>query len=330
MPKFSIIVPVYNVEEYLDECVRSVIKQSFKDWELLLVDDGSVDKSPEMCDEYSNKDNRIKSFHLKNGGASSARNFGLDNASGEYVIFLDSDDFYNDIDGLKKLNENVCQYNSDICIFGCTDFNMKTNESIVSRTNYDLDLIYKFDINSTLHYLLSTKMIPGGPTIFCAKRDVIENNSIRFKNGIMTEDHDYVLAVFYWAKSISAINDPFYSYRHGRDNSVTSSPNIKTILGIEYTVEKWFEFCKTMDNEQIKKDYLNYIAFMYTTGFVFMGRMDKSTRKKSIKTMKKLRYILSYGYWKKTKFTKFAIKIIGINLFSILSAKYFSLTRVQS
>ena len=94
MPKISIIIPVYNAEKYLRNCLDSVLNQSFADWEMLLVDDGSTDASPSICDEYAAKDGRIRVFHKENGGVSSARNLGLDNAKGEYITFIDSDDWW--------------------------------------------------------------------------------------------------------------------------------------------------------------------------------------------------------------------------------------------
>lgn len=100
--KISIIVPVYNAEKTLHKCVDSIINQSYKDWELLLVDDGSIDRSALICDDYVKQDKRIKVFHKQNGGVSSARNVGLDNVKGEWVSFIDSDDWV-EIDYLENL-----------------------------------------------------------------------------------------------------------------------------------------------------------------------------------------------------------------------------------
>ena len=91
-PKISVIVPVYNVEQYLPRCIDSILAQTFTDFEVLLIDDGSTDESGKICDEYAKKDSRIRVFHKKNGGVSSARNTGLDNAHSEWVAFVDSDD----------------------------------------------------------------------------------------------------------------------------------------------------------------------------------------------------------------------------------------------
>lgn len=92
-PKISVIVPVYNTEKYLHRCIDSILAQTFTDFELLLIDDGSKDNSGTICDEYAAKDSRVRVFHKENGGVSSARNLGLDNAKGEWISFVDSDDY---------------------------------------------------------------------------------------------------------------------------------------------------------------------------------------------------------------------------------------------
>src|SRR5690606_27273688 len=109
MPKVSVIIPVYNAEKYLRECIDSVLAQTFDDFELLLINDGSTDGSGKICDEYAQKDARVKVFHKENGGVSSARNLGLDNAKGEWITFIDSDDWIgeNYFYCLTLNNENV-------------------------------------------------------------------------------------------------------------------------------------------------------------------------------------------------------------------------------
>ena len=104
--RFSVILPIYKVEKYLAECVDSILKQSFSDYEIILVDDGSPDTSGAICDEYAKKDARVRVIHKKNGGLSDARNAGFEIACGEYVVFIDSDDYVTDADFLKKISEN--------------------------------------------------------------------------------------------------------------------------------------------------------------------------------------------------------------------------------
>lgn len=135
-PLLSIIVPVYNMEDTLDKCVQSIVSQSFEDWEMLLVDDGSTDKSSGMCDDWAQKDTRIKVIHKENGGLSSARNAGIDIAKGEYVTFVDSDDYIND--GTYESVMSVLMKHADI---GIMEYSMKSIGYERLYLNYE-DKIY--------------------------------------------------------------------------------------------------------------------------------------------------------------------------------------------
>ena len=128
MPKLSVIVPIYNVEQYIHKCVDSILNQNFKDFELILVDDGSPDSCGKICDEYAQKDERVKVIHKVNGGLSDARNFGLEKAKGEYVSFIDSDDWVDEniySESLKYMEEN----DLDIVCFDVTE--VRTNKNLV-------------------------------------------------------------------------------------------------------------------------------------------------------------------------------------------------------
>lgn len=128
MPLFSIIVPVYNVEKYINKCVDSILSQTFEDFELILVDDGSPDNCPAICDNYAEKDSRVKVIHKQNGGASSARNTGLCSEKGKYILFLDSDDYWDGTNSLSKIYKKAVK-NYDVIMFGCTDINISTGKN---------------------------------------------------------------------------------------------------------------------------------------------------------------------------------------------------------
>lgn len=138
IPKISVIVPVCNVEQYLPRCIDSILAQTFKNFELLLVDDGSQDSSGEICDEYAERDNRIKVFHKENGGVSSARNVGLDNAKGEWIIFCDSDDeFY--CNAFKSYNDIIQKNDVDIVCCGYSVY--KKSGSVLNHTCFQFLLL---------------------------------------------------------------------------------------------------------------------------------------------------------------------------------------------
>lgn len=326
--KFSVIVPVYKVEGYLEQCVESVLQQTYTDFELILVDDGSPDRCPEMCDNFSQKDTRIKVIHKKNGGLSSARNAGLDIATGDYVVFLDSDDFWNDENALQEVYDKA-KFGTDIVIFGCTDWDIHTNKKVVSRSSYNQEIMQSNDKNMILHYLLSEKKLPGGSTVFMTRRKIIERNSIAFKEGINSEDYDWVLEVFLNSDSFAAIDNPFYTYRKGRIGSITTVPNMKTINGIIYTVEKWIEKANTIDNDTIKRDVLNYLAYIYTNGVVMLARFKGKDKKMATKRLKVYEDVLKAAYWKKTKAVRFSLAIFGYRITAYMTNKAYRIRRAM-
>ena len=206
MPKVSIIVPVYNVEKYLKRCIQSILSQTFNDLELILINDGSSDKSGKICDKYSKKDNRIKVIHKENGGVSTARNLGLDNARGDYVMFVDSDDWLQK-EAVKKLVDKIENCNADFC---CGSF---LNIGAINSTAH---LITNFDkTNKTdagAFYSFISEMFLG----VCAKlfkRSIIKQNKIRFqKNITYLEDTIYLYRYLQNCDSVCSVSDIVYFY----------------------------------------------------------------------------------------------------------------------
>lgn len=133
MELVSIIVPVYNVEKYLKECIESIINQSFSNLEIILVDDGSTDESGNICDDFLNKDKRIKVFHKTNGGLSDARNYGINNSSGKYITFVDSDDLISPI-FIDVLYNAIKQYDTHLSICGFQRFKDNDNLYITNKS----------------------------------------------------------------------------------------------------------------------------------------------------------------------------------------------------
>ena len=177
-PKISIIVPVYKVEKYLPRCINSILAQTFTDFELLLIDDGSPDKSGEICDEYAQKDSRIRVFHKENGGVSSARNVGLDNAKGEWVCFVDSDDYIENI-WFSFLGKKTIK-SIDLICFGATYHNStKVVYSISPKSHlYTQEKITDFITK------YSNTCIINAPWTKFFKRTIIQNYNLRFEEDL--------------------------------------------------------------------------------------------------------------------------------------------------
>ena len=217
MAKVSIIVPIYNVEKYLHRCVDSIINQSYKDLEIILVDDESPDKCPEMCDEYAQQDSRIKVIHKKNGGLGYARNSGLEIATGEYVAFIDSDD-YVELDMVEKLYNDCCKNNLD-AIFA--DFYVDGNTVLKKSPTYD-----KFYNSPLLVEELRLDMIGTEPEYpSCSKNQysvwrglyslrTIKENKIVFpsEREYISEDIIFNLDFLFHSKKVKTVSEKFYHY----------------------------------------------------------------------------------------------------------------------
>ena len=168
MVKVSVVVPVYNCDKYINKCLESISGQTFKDLEIILVDDGSTDASGELCDAFAKKDDRVKVYHKPNGGVSSARNFGLSKASGEYVMFVDSDDYILS-DGIKKAEEYLLK-SVDLIFFAPTE-NMLKHDSEKYKEMSRFDVIENYSVWQKYFYSPWSKFF---------KKSIIAEHSLNF------------------------------------------------------------------------------------------------------------------------------------------------------
>lgn len=218
MPLISIIIPVYNVEAYIKKSLESVLQQSHSDFEIIIIDDGSTDKSVELAKMYESKDSRIRIYSKTNGGLSSARNFGIGKAQGQYITFLDSDDYIAK-DYLKVLYENLIKYDSDISIVGFLFDKSGTIES-TSRNNYFEEVL------DSEKAILSMYSHPcASPITFVTswgklyKKELFSD--IKFPVGKLHEDEFTTYKLYLSAKNIVFINEALYFYRQ-RSGSIMS------------------------------------------------------------------------------------------------------------
>ena len=216
MPLVSIIVPVYNTEKQLEKCVDSLLNQTLKDIEIILVDDGSPDNSPKICDDFKLKDSRIKVIHKENGGLSSARNAALDIAEGEYIGFVDSDD-YVDTTMFEKLYSRVSKDNSDICL--CSHYTVFGDKVTPNELPFDCFVLHKEDIASKLICPLIGYSDKASPKTFegfvCRqlfRKKLIENTYFKSERTYFAEDVVFDLDVYRKANKVSILNECLYYY----------------------------------------------------------------------------------------------------------------------
>lgn len=217
MSKISVIVPVYKVEKYLDRCIESILSQTFTDFELILVDDGSPDNCPDMCDKWAKKDNRIRVVHKENGGLSSARNAGLDIMTGEYVTFIDSDDYVSEV-YLEKLFAALIDNSADVSV--CGQALEKRKEQISQSSNSIIILSGSKACMEIYHPQLDTIMIIACSKLF--KKTCFDG--IRFPVGRIHEDEFTTYKILFECSSVAIIQDKLYYYSSSNSNSIMNSP----------------------------------------------------------------------------------------------------------
>lgn len=218
MPKISVIIPIYNGEKCISDCIAKLSKQTLQDIEIICVDDGSTDKTAEIIDKLSAQHKNILSFHKENGGAGSARNVGLDNATGEYVIFLDSDDEYTDIQVLERLYTLAKANKAEICGSICGLIDRKPR-------------LYK---NTYMQGFVEYKdfQYDTGFQNFLFNRTLIEQEHIRFPEYRVYEDPVFMARAFSAAERFYAIIDPIYVYSGVHQDNLDVNKTIHLLKGI--------------------------------------------------------------------------------------------------
>lgn len=299
MERISVIVPVYNVEKYLDECVQSILNQTYDNIELVLVDDGSTDGSSEICDKYGKIDSRVKVIHKENRGVSSARNKGLDIAKGEFIVFIDSDDCIHP-QMIEILYEGIKENNSDISI--CEYKRYQENEVIENKIyNKDIINFNNYTNIEGLHNLQKEKRISFTvPWNKLYKKNLFDN--LRYYEGKIHEDEFIIHELLYKCNLISYTSLKLYYYLK-RDNSIMGSQNNLSYLdGLDAYSER-IKFYKKINQIQFIKD----LELIYVNHFLdFYNRIkngNENNKKQVMNEMIKRLRIRIFGILKNSGFT---------------------------
>lgn len=255
MPKVSVIMPVYNSDKYIHDSIKSVLSQTYTDFELILVDDGSTDKCPQICDKYSESYNNITVIHKQNGGQSSARNIGVERASGKYILFVDSDDTI-DHETLEKTVLKAEETDADIIIFGMHIISV-SNGSISGESfkKHKSAFLSNRDEVEKNFVMMNEELMWNHPVDKLFKKSIITENNVvsdSFYDKVC-EDTVFLLDLFPFVNSILIMEDCFYNYTIRDNQSVVSS----------YFPERYQKlygrFCKTKTVlDLLKNEYQDY------------------------------------------------------------------------
>ncbi len=253
---FSIIVPIYKIEKYLPECIESVQKQSFDDYELILVDDGSPDGCGAICDKYAEDDRHISVIHKKNGGLSAARNSGIEAAKGDYIIFLDGDDVL--YDGILERLDSELSKNTDADIFiGNVLHWCEGSETVYfdNKTFFEFAAAHSlFDLCEK--YAENNILIPWRAWQSVYRSDFIKNNDLLFDSDIIgAEDCDYFFRILPHIKKYVLSDCTVVKYRAFREGSIVNAPSYKAVIGQLKVFKKTFDFSEAFSNKKLMRRY---------------------------------------------------------------------------
>lgn len=322
MATLSIVIPVYNVVEYIDECMESIVSQGQNDYEIILVDDGSTDGSGTKCDLWAEKQDCIRVIHKSNGGLSSARNTGLEYAEGSYVLFVDSDDRISS-GSIEKIQKYIDETKADLYFLSGKKFYLNGKEEALDDP-IDRDSINgKMDIE-VLKYISAMTRYPGSACTKAYKRQYLDRNNLRFPSDQrIAEDLGFTLRCLLTAESFDVVECEFYEYRQSREGSITSNStainksfwNLATFL-----LESIDLLSVNKEPRNAKCKYaLGLVAYEYTVALVHYWQVTEQADEAN-QLMKELTWLKQYLVSRRGRIISAMLGIFGIKTTSRLLA----------
>lgn len=254
-PKISVIVPIYNAEKYLHRCIDSILNQTFTDFEVLLINDGSTDSSGSICDEYAKKDSRVRVFHKENGGVSLARNIGIDKALGLWTLFVDSDDWLDLGTFSLIVNENQTA-NADLYHFGYRQIVKQSSRDFFSKKG-----------DFSVENFLKLPPVSLCACRYCFKTSIIEKYQLRFLEGIKyCEDQLFTVLYLLCVKRIYSFNEILYFYEINETSVMSKAVSYESVMDHIKVLEKILHFYKeSAAHIDPKKINLSFNILLYST-----------------------------------------------------------------
>lgn len=273
MIKVSVIVPVYNVYDYLERCLNSLVNQTLKELEIIIVDDGSPDDSYKIIEKYTKKYQNIKAYKKENGGLSSARNYGLKYATGEYIAFVDSDD-YIESNMYQEMYDKAKSHDFDMVVSDL--YYIYPDKKVKASSNLPRDIFEKKDVKEAM-----LNIYPAAWNKIY-KSEMLKKSKIKFKEGVWYEDVEFLYRLFPYLKTIGVVSKPFYNYVQ-RSGAITSTYDERLLNYID-NFNGILDFYKDKGfyNEYKMELEYNYVRYLYATLIKNTIYLDKDLREKIV------------------------------------------------
>lgn len=313
----SVIVPVYNVKNYLERCVFSIMSQTYQNFECILVDDGSTDGSGDLCDKFAVKYPQIEVIHQENGGLSAARNTGIRNAKGKYILFMDSDDFYTSKDCFSKLIHRMHETEADIVLFNYQRYN-EEGECIGNSEITFPDTLADNQSAEILPQLVFSNAYQSSACIKFLQTEMLLKNNLFFEENRLSEDIEWSSKILALNPKVSVCDEAFYAYTV-RTGSISNSVGRKTVTDQLHVVKAMLKAYGTSKNDIL----MNYIAFQYCTLLINFRLCKDDLDKHVYFEIYGLRKVLKYNQIKEVKIIFWCEKILGFKIMTYLLSQYY-------
>lgn len=315
--KISVIIPVYRVEQYLEECVDSVLGQDYPELEIILVDDGSPDGSGALCDRYAAQDSRVQAIHKENGGLGSARNAGVAAAQGEYVLFLDSDDCWDDIGAVRRLVRRVEATGADVLNYSYRKWNEETGEKMPYLQDVP-DMPQPLDYQAQLAYLTERGLYLASACNKLIRRSLL--TELPFQTGVYCEDVLWCARLLHRASSMDFVCENFYCYRQ-RAGSIRHSIKVQNCSDLAHHIEGCIRLAEDAP-EAVRKAILGYAAFQYGTFFLVQAQAEDEPRV-ALEKLAAYTDLLRHGVGRKLQILRAGCRVLGYrNLCRVIRTLY--------
>lgn len=313
--KFSIIVPVYKTEKYVRQCVDSILSQSYTDFELILVDNESPDSCPQICEDYAKQDGRVRAIHKKHGTAASGRNLGIKSAVGDYLCFLDSDDWWADSEVLSKINRRIERTSPDILELYYKFHFDSTGEEMIPNT-VDFTGFDELENDKKIEFLINHDRLNPSAWGMCISRAFIEKSQGYFDENKVIEDIDWCIRMFSFSPRVDAIQDSVYVYRKDREGSVTRTMKFKSIQDLCSIIEGAPSILCDSQNP-VHQAMMNYVTYQALIASALTFRKSVEIEKGQKKEVRRVlrafckKYINKYHSHPKVNKAVKVYKILG-------------------
>lgn len=321
--KFSIIVPAYQAEDHLVRCIESIVTQDFEDYEVVIVDDGSTDGTLNICRNLERKYPQVKIITKLNGGASSARNVGIRYSTGEFLLFLDSDDFWLNKQLLSTLNGKIKESDAQLILFGVRTLNVGSGKFKirVEFSEEEVRHIEQCSPESQVEFLVRTRKFPASAWSIAVNASFIKRNEIYFEEGIVAEDIDWMISLFTEGIRVAAIEGIYHQYHKFRPGSVTSESESRAVESLLFILDRWVP---RMKQPGVKEEaLLQFLSFHYSTLFLSYYKVKKERRLELHNKVKNYFWLFNNVKSKRMQWIKGLLNIFGLYWGSFLLSKIY-------